>query len=103
VLYEEKKMERQHNKRDTKGLFLPRGDNYYMATNRVKIKCRGCGTVFYQDMFQLPGSGATCKCSNLSIQVLAAPETRFGYWFTVKYEETAPVIVEKQVDITAAT
>jgi hypothetical protein len=91
-------VEEQENKRDAKRLFLPHGDNYYMATNRVKIKCRGCGTIFYQDMFQIPGSGATCKCGNLSIQVLAAPETRFGYWFTVKYEETAPVIVEKQLD-----
>ncbi len=87
---------KQENKSDFKRLFLSPDDNYYMATNRVKIKCRGCGTIFYQDMFQVPGSGATCKCSNLTIQVLPAPETRFGYWFTVKHKDTAPLIVEKK-------
>ena len=86
-------------KRGDKKPFLPCGYNYYMTSNRVKIKCRGCGAIFYQDMFQMPGSGATCKCSNLSIQVLAAPETRFGYWFTVKYAETPPLIVEKKIQV----
>jgi len=71
--------------------------------NRVKIKCRECGTVFYQDMFQQKGAGAICKCSNLSIKALDAPETRFGYWFAVEYDKSAPVVVEKKMNSQSLT
>ena len=72
-----------------------------MMTDRVKIKCRDCGTIFYQDMFQEKGAGASCKCKNLSIRALEAAETRFGYWFTVEYSHSAPTIVEKRLTLTS--
>ena len=65
-----------------------------MAT-RLKIKCRECGTILYQDMFSQKGAGAVCSCKNLSIVALDAPDTKFGYWVTLRYEQSAPIIIEK--------
>lgn len=70
-------------------------DSYYDMTNRIKIKCRGCGSVFFQDMFQEQGAGAICSCQALSIKALDAPDTRFGYWLTVEYTDQPPLITEK--------
>ena len=70
-------------------------DIYYGMANRIKIKCRECGSVFFQDMFQEQGTGAICSCEGLSIKTLDAPETRFGYWLTLEYAEQRPLITEK--------
>jgi hypothetical protein len=70
-------------------------DIYYSMSNRIKIKCRECGSVFFQDMFQEHGAGAICSCEGLTIKALKAPETRFGYWLTVEYAQRPPLITEK--------
>ena len=61
----------------------------------MKIKCRECGGVFFQDMFQEPGAGARCSCENLTIKAIEAPATKFGYWLTLEYTKSAPIIKEK--------
>lgn len=68
---------------------------YYVMSTRMKIKCRSCGTVLYQDMFSQAEAGAICSCNNISIQTLNAPDTKFGYWVTLRYQDKPPIIIEK--------
>ena len=70
-------------------------NTYYVRTKRMKIKCRGCGTVFFQDMFSEKNIAAACKCENIKVKTLDAPETKLGYWVTLEYGDEAPLIVEK--------
>ena len=75
--------------------FLASQNNYYVATTQLKIKCRECGSAFVEDMFRAAGTGAVCKCENVTIKALPAPETKFGYWLTVEYKKSFPLLVEK--------
>jgi len=75
--------------------FLHRENNYYVMTTQLKIKCRECGSVFVETTFREPGAGAICKCENVVIKAIEAPDTKFGYWLTLEYKKSFPLIVEK--------
>jgi hypothetical protein len=46
-------------------------------------------------MFSQAEAGAICSCNNISIQTLNAPDTKFGYWVTLRYQDKPPIIIEK--------
>ena len=75
--------------------FLASQNNYYVTKTQLKIKCRECGSTFFEDMFREAGTGGTCKCENVTIKAIDAPETKFGYWLTVEYKKSFPLLVEK--------
>ena len=71
-------------------------NTYYVTNTRMKIKCRQCGTVFFQDMFSEKDVAGVCSCENIKVKTLEAPETKLGYWVTLEYMDSAPLIYEKE-------
>ena len=46
-------------------------------------------------MFSETGVSAVCSCENVTVKTIAAPETKFGYWITLDYQDSTPLIIEK--------